>query len=217
MLIHSNLSPLARRASAWGVAACSALMCLPAQAQIAPNPVAPGTYIICDHGYGREGEDYGLRMDSINGGVLLSAELDDALVFLTWDGGEEAFIAGQLFNPDDGTYWEIDFTVTGITLVEDGWVADAGSGSLTHLATNEVFPLIGKQDHKGDAFELLADGHRIPHSQTAIVLRGWHEPNVTSDDWLAIAKYEEAPIPEPASVSLLLLGAGALGLRRRRA
>ena len=56
--------------------------------------ILPGLYQLFDHGFGNEGSDYGLRMDSLD--AIFSVQLFGAEVRLFWDGVDTAQISGTL-------------------------------------------------------------------------------------------------------------------------
>ncbi|MFK7894730.1 MAG: PEP-CTERM sorting domain-containing protein [Myxococcota bacterium] len=173
------------------------------------------TYQLLDHGYGALGPDYGLRVDSA--GEVFSVEIGSANIILDWDGGSTATISGTLNantasgNGGVGPTWTVNYVLTGVTASGGGFVATGGSGVLTDPSANDT-ALVAEINGSGYAFQLLADGHRLPGDNSSLVARGWLLPPSSTDDWLVRA----AVIPEPGTALLLGLGLAALSGARRR-
>ena len=175
--------------------------------------VSPSIYRFLDHGDGKQGPDYGLRLDSL--GKLFSVEMGGAEVLLGWDGGDTASIMGTLFDPDSGQLWDVEYEVSGITSDAEGFDATAGSGFLTDPDDpGNPIPMTGKQNGSGIAFTFRADGHRLePEDSMVPVGRGWLLPDGSIDDWLVRGEFV---VPEPTTVLLLAMGLTVIAFRRRR-
>lgn len=178
--------------------------------------IDPGTYRLLDHGDGQLGTAYGLRADAI--GEVFSFEIGGAYVELVWDGSDTATITGDinenLLGGDGGLgpQWQLEFTLTGVVDAGTlGFTASGGTGTLTD-PFNNVTILTGEQNTGGDAFLLLADGHRLDGDSDTPVARGWLLPSGSTDDFLTRAER----IPEPPMALLLTLALAGLGLVARR-
>ena len=183
-------------------------------ASAAAGTILPGIYTFLDHGDGTEGPAYGLRVDSL--GKIFSVELNGANVTLDWTGGTTATISGTLNensnggNGGAGAIWTVNYVLTGVTAVgTQGFVATAASGTLTDPFNVDTI-LTGLPNGSGNAFEFLADGHRISGDIDTPVGRGWLVPPGTVDDWIVRA------VPEPATGALVSLGLIGLAIFRRR-
>lgn len=173
------------------------------------------TYQLLDHGFGALGPDYGLRVDSV--GEVFSTEIGSANIILDWDGGTTATISGTLNantaggNGGVGPTWTVNYVLTGVSASGGGFIATGGSGTLTDPSAVDT-ALVAEINGSGNAFELLADGHRLPGDSTSLVGRGWLLPPSSTDDWLVRASV----IPEPGTAILLGLGLATLASSRRR-
>ena len=195
------------------VAGSSLLLALAMGSPASANTILPGIYSLLDHGDGKRGADYGLRVDHFD--RLFSVELGGASLVLFWDGGDTASITGTVFDPDENETWEVFYEMTSVTPVgTQGFFATAGSGTLTDPAA-VVHSFEAKADRSGSVFTFLADGHRIDGDDTTPVARGWLDYDGTNDFLVrAVA------IPEPgtgAMMALGLLGLARLGRRREGA
>ena len=163
--------------------------------------IQAGLYQLFDHGFGKKGSDYGLRMDSLD--AIFSVELYNAKALLYWNGVDEARIFGTLHQHGEAAdrLWQVTYALTGVSAVgTEGFIATGGNGKLTS-PSGDIHDLIGKQNDDGLAFWLLADGHRIPNDDVTPVGTGWLT-GARTNDWLVTATI----VPEPSTA--LLLGVG---------
>ncbi len=168
---------------------------------------------------------YGLRLDSqapAGAGPTWSVGPNlggsGGPVTLAWDTtnlAAGALISGTLFRNDDNTLWTVSYQLTGLTgLGGGGFTATAGNGTLTPNAGGSAIALTGKQGGSGLAFVFDNTGFRLP-GNTGWAGRGWLDPSrVCCDDWLVTATPGPPPggsdIPEPGTISLMLIGLGML-------
>lgn len=170
---------------------------------------------------------YGLRLDSQVPPTTFSFNTNlgglGGPVYLTWDDqnlAAGARITGTLENNQDGSFWTVDYLITGLselgaqgTSALNGFSATAGNGSVTRNGSAETIALAANLNDQGLAFFFAPDGYRLPGDSTIPVGRGWLLPPDTTDDFLFTASL----VPLPAGVWLLVSGfAGLVALGRRR-
>ena len=178
-------------------------------------------YQLFDHGYGALGPDYGLRLDELFNGTntTFSVSSNGAEVFMTYDDvAGTATISGQVYRNVVGGLYDVDYTMSLLTPVGAGFMADAGTGSLVEQGGGLSVSLNGKSDGVSMA-NFLFNGHRLPGDTTTAVLEGWlwvyDESRSCCNDWLVTATV----VPVPAALPLFataLAGAGFFGWRRKR-
>lgn len=149
----------------------------------------------------------GTNLGGLGGPVTLT--YDDA------DASVDAVIAGTLERNDDGTFWTVTYTLSGLTLDgSGGFTATSGSGVLTENGGPGSINLAGEQNGAGDAFVFAQDGHRLaPNFADVWVGRGWLLPNGSTDDWLVTA----TQIPLPAGIWLFASAMLGLVAAKKRA
>jgi len=151
-------------------------------------------------------------------------------LYLTWDDEDAdagASLFGRILNPYDDTFWQVQYDFTGLSLLADGgFTATGGGGTLTR--DDDVITLRGKQAGSGLAFFFNNLGFNLPES-TGWAGTGWvqiwsaeKQDWMNKGDWVFIGEQLQGPpvgeeVPEPATVSLMLIGLGCLAIRRRRA
>jgi|GEM_PF-2887965 len=156
-------------------------------------------------------------------------------LYLTWDDEDPdagASMFGQIFNPADDTFWQVQYDFFGVSLAPGGgFFASSGNGTLTR--GDDLIHLRSKQAdffgvETGVAFLFTNLGYRLPEPP-GWAGAGWlvvWSPSLDTwvsageNDWLLTGvRLDGAPlgeeIPEPATVTLMLTGLGALILRRR--
>lgn len=202
----------------WGLSFIALLSMSAANAaMVLPNL----TYILGDHPDANlqslPDVSYGLRIDSIanmgSGGngsdaaKTFSTTQETASVSLFWDDMNDSddtndvvTIMGQVSRNSNDSIWDVIYTLTDITAVADGFVAGAGTGTLSD--GTDSFDLTGETNNQNYVFLGLGDGHRLSNDGTSEVGRGWLEPNGSTDDWLVTL----TPVPVPAALPLLLSG-----------
>ncbi|MEM9352940.1 MAG: PEP-CTERM sorting domain-containing protein [Planctomycetota bacterium] len=208
--------------------AALALFVASAASHAQAGALTPGIYELFNHPDGAIAtptEPYGIRLDAgtppVGDGPTFDVE-GAGPVLLTWPlFSTTATITGSTINNETGEIWDVDYTLTGVTAVSDGFIATGGTGTLTYAdvgpaPTPSAYTLTGALDGDGEAFEFRMDGYRLDNDSTSIVGRGWLEGSGNFNDWLVIAvQNEEFMIPEPTSAALLSIGALA-ALRRRK-
>ena len=190
-------------------AAVSITLSLAFSSLASAGTIVPGVYRLLDHGDGKLGTNYGLRVDFLS--ATFSMEIGGAEVLLTWDGGNSATLIGTIFNNSTGEIWELDYLLTPVTAVGTmGFTSTAGAGTITD-PSNNITNFIGKADAGGDVFAFLADGHRISGDSDSPVGRGWLDFEGIND-FLVRAEV----VPEPGTGLLLSLGLLGLAVSGRR-
>lgn len=179
---------------------------------------------------------YGLRLDNLfgNGDVVtfsLDHHADSQLTVTEHDNGSLSIrMEGTLYGGVDGGAAPIDpesyrfvweYT-EGVVATADGYVVmgqhEANGGYIESL--DGEFRVDYGTKLSGDiAFEFEADGHRLAGDSESWVGRGWHMRDGGSmqgnRDWLFQADYQGV-IPTPGTMALGIMGAGLVGVRRRR-
>ncbi len=188
------------------------------------STISPGEYALSNHPDGnlQSQAPYGIRLDSAPpSGPGPTFDVSAGPVILTWNGGSTATISGDVIRNDTGDTWNVTYTLTGVTLVDDGIAATDGFGEITYaddlpVPSPSSFPISGKLNGNGYAFLFLKDGHRL-NDPNAIVGRGWIDAGGTND-WLVTATQitEFDPVPEPSSSLLMLSTLCATAAARRR-
>lgn len=206
----------------------------------ASAPAAQIYFLLGDHADGAlykaaPGPDtaYGLRLDDQGGTYSAGTNLlgHGGPLYLTYndtDLTQGARIFGLVDRNSDageGVDFLVEYAITGLSAWNGGWRADGGSGTATEqgaCVVCEVLNLTGLQGSAGEAngyaFIWNNDGHRLAGDSTSWVGRGWLNGTGTND-WLVTGVPTPPPpgeeVPEPATVSLMLLGLGALVARRK--
>lgn len=169
------------------------------------------------------GEPYGVRIDDApppGNGPTFSVGTNlgggGGPVTLTWDPMDlsvDAVISGVTKRDDDGTFWDVNYTLTGLAAAgSGGFTSTSASGSIDEQGgALRSLTLTGEANGGGFVFEFDNDGHRLP-SADGWVGRGWLLPTGSTDDWLVIA----TPVPVPATVWLFGSALGLLVWARRR-
>ncbi|MCA9102736.1 MAG: hypothetical protein R3C10_28045 [Pirellulales bacterium] len=191
--------------------------------------ITPGVFELFNHPDGSAVSlgPYGLRLDSLYPpagiGPTFSLEADLDPVLLTWYLDNTAVIQGRILNNTTNEFWQIEYHLTDLTVSANGFAAASGSGMLTYddVGTPQSpIPLSGKA-MDGAVFRFFADGFRLDDDEMTTVGRGWlmplgHHHHDTTNDWLITAtQVETFDVPEPAAVTLLVLGLTPLATRRR--
>jgi len=218
---------------------CIAAALLAALGVFAPaTQAAPVFFLLGDHPGGLLYDDtdpdtaYGLRLDHLdatysagnnlggNGGPLyLTYDPDDlaagARIFGTIDRNTE---------PGDGVNFDVEYFLFGLSAFGEGFRASGGNGSITAIAPCTVdcsYELLGKQDLDGWAFIWDNDGSKLPDAPgTGWVGEGWVQGRWPGfNDWLVTGVPSPPPpgeeIPEPGTISLMLIGLGMLAGGRK--
>ena len=205
----------------------------------ASAPAAQIYFLLGDHVdgllyNGNPDEAYGLRLDAQGGTYSAGKNIQPygGQLYLTYndtDLAQGARIFGSIDRNSDageGINFEVEYMITGLVAWNGGWRADGGSGTATAEAACAVMcaalNLTGLQGSSGEAdgwaFIWAPDGHRLAGDSTSWVGRGWLNGTGTND-WLVTGVPTPPPpgeeVPEPATVSLMLLGLGALIARRK--
>jgi hypothetical protein len=186
------------------------------------------TYILGDHPdaslyQGNPNDPYGLRYDAADppgDGPTFSVGTNlgglGGPVTLSWDDSLAgvATLSGTLERNDDGTFWTVNYTLSGLASIggSGGFTATAGTGSVDEIGgALRSIALNGEQNPNGYAFIFNDDGHRLPTSDDWVG-RGWLDPTDSVDDWLVTAQI----VPVPAAVWLFGSALGLMGFARRR-
>ena len=179
-------------------------------------PAAPVIFVLGDHPdaalYQSDPDSpYGLRMDGMlpeGYGPTYSVGTNlgglGGQLTLTWDPedlGAGAQISGMIERNDDGTFWMVSYSITGLSAAEDGgFKATGGEGLLSEIGGDmRNFELTGKQNDEGVAFEFDNDGHRLS-ADDGWVGRGWLLPAGSTNDFLVTA----AVIPLPPALVMFV-------------
>lgn len=207
---------------------------------------APVVFTLHDHPdgalyNGTPSTAYGLRTDNNSGGVTFSVSPllggnRGQSVGITWDPANlaaGATIFGTAVRNDDNTLWTVNYNLSNITLLGGGgFSATAGNGTISEIGgASRSIAMTGVADSTGDVFVFAFDSHRlggfpnhpVPNAgPNQPVGRGWIDPSKPCcDDWLVTATPGpppgQQPIPEPGTISLMLIGIGMLvGARKMR-
>ena len=144
-----------------------------------------------------------------------------------------ATIAGFAYRNDIGVVYSVNYFLTGLTAIggdalANGFTATAANGTLS--SPNQTIALVGKADSTGSVFTFNNIGWRLPGDPgVGWVGEGWLDPTYFSksmfgyNDFLMTAipgpPPGNEPVPEPGTISLMLIGIGMLvggrKLRRR--
>ena len=181
-----------------------------------PNAADPSPYGLR---YDSEGFTFSFNTNLGGNGGPVRLLYDDA-----FPNNGVATIGGVVENNQEGTFWRLDYTLTGLSAFNGGFQAASGSGTLRELnglgqvdPSLRLFSLTGELAG-GSVFTFAPDGHRLDNSfdPNTPVGRGWILPPNSVDDFLFYAA--PAPVPLPAAVwflaSALVIPAFAR-LRRR--
>ena len=205
-------------------------------------------YNLFDHSDGNRSDgpeyfEYGLRLDSVGGAnnpnSFWSFESSDdgnaqlpassSLATLSVDFARDAAsISGQLRNNGTGELWTIDYSLSGLTILDGTLLGDAGvgtsfgavsgAGSLINSDSSVSIALDGLLDSRDEfaftlAFESgLGDGISFrsgPLGETNTA-GGWIDAPGTNDFLATVS-----PVPLPAAGWMLLSALSGLGLIRR--
>ena len=142
---------------------------------------------------------------------------------------------GSAFDPNASGFWDVDFLYQAEIVSSGGDGSDIevapdspdNQGTITPLfdifghSNGDAIALVDENGSNSYSFRFNGDGHRLDGTgfDPSLFLVGWgwlnHSGNdhVYASDWLFVG--QAAEVPEPTT--LLLFGAGLLGLARKRA
>ena len=210
------------------VSAVFAIVAIACCQPVYAGAISPGVFELFNHPDGvitNTHGPYGLRLDDdeppVGNGPTFDVEADASPVTLTWNFDGTGVIEGRILNNTTNEFWEVEYNLTGVSDSNGGFIATAGTGTLTYddvgiPPASSPISLTGKASG-GSVFDFFPDGHRLANDDMTTVGRGWLEGDGNYNDWLVIAVQTEIfEIPEPTTLMLACCGVLAFVRMRRR-